>query len=104
MDAPTPLHFQRCAACGSAVHPPRPMCPACGATELRFERSAGEGTVYSTTTVHAREGAYDVSLVDLDEGPRVMTTVDGGGVIGARVAGRVEDAEDGPRLVFGPAA
>ena len=104
MDAPTPLHFQRCAACRSAVHPPRPMCPVCGATDLAFEQSAGQGTVYAATIVHAREGAYDVSLVDLDEGFRVMTTVDGGGEIGARVSGRVEDAEDGPRLVFGPAS
>jgi len=102
MDAPTPLHFQRCTSCGAAVHPPRPMCPVCGSVALAFERSAGEGTVYSTTTVQAREGAYDVSLVDLDEGYRVMTTVAGGGVIGARVHGRVEDAEDGPRLVFDP--
>ncbi len=103
MDAPTPLHFHRCAACHAAVHPPRPMCPVCGSTDLAFERSTGEGTVYSTTTVCARDGAYDVSLVDLDEGYRVMSTVDGGGTIGARVRGRVEDAEDGPRLVFGPA-
>ena len=103
MDAPTPLHYQRCAISGTAIHPPRPMCPVCGSTDLVLEESAGEGTVYSTTTVHAREGAYDVSLVDLDEGYRVMTTVDGGGVIGERVRGRVEDAEDGPRLVFGAA-
>jgi uncharacterized OB-fold protein len=102
MDAPTPLHFQRCSSCGSAVHPPRPMCPVCGSVALAFEESAGEGTVYSSSTVHAREGAYDVSLVDLDEGYRVMTTVTGGGVIGARVHGRVEDADDGPRLVFDP--
>ena len=98
MDAPSPLHFQRCASCGSAVHPPRPLCPVCGSPELAFEQSAGRGTVYSTTTVHGREGRHDVSLVDLDEGPRVMTAVDGGGVIGARVRGRVEDG----RLVFGP--
>ncbi len=98
MDAPTPLHFQRCAACAAAVHPPRPMCPVCGSTELGWEESAGRGTVYSTTTVHTREEVYDVSLVDVDEGYRTMTTVEGGGVIGARVRGRVE----GGRLVFAP--
>jgi hypothetical protein len=102
MDAPSPLHFHRCAVCASAIHPPRPLCPVCGSTSLAFEQSAGAGTVYSTTTVHAREGSHDVSLVDLDEGYRVMTTVTGGGVIGARVRGRVEEAEDGPRLVFDP--
>lgn len=97
MDAPSPLHFHRCSACSSAIHPPRPLCPVCGATSLAFEESAGTGTVYSTSTVHAREGTHDVSLVDLDEGFRVMAPVDGGGRIGARVQGRVEDG----RLVFG---
>ncbi len=97
MDAPSPLHFQRCGGCGGAVHYPRVLCPGCGSTDLRWEESAGEGVVYSTTTVSTREGSYDVSLVDLDEGYRVMTTIAGGGVIGARVRGRVD--EEG-RLVF----
>jgi hypothetical protein len=97
MDAPSPLHFHRCSVCAAAVHPPRPLCPVCGSTALAFEESAGAGTVYSTTTVHAREGSHDVSLIDLDEGYRVMAPVDGGGAIGVRVQGRVE----GDRLVFG---
>ena len=66
--------------------------------ELEWRVSAGAGTVYATTTIRPRGGEpYDVSLVDLDERYRVMSTVDGGGVIGARVQGRVED----DRLVFG---
>lgn len=97
MDAPSPLHFQRCRSCGAAVHYPRVLCPLCGSTELGWERSAGEGTVYSTTTVFTRDGEYDVSLVDLDEGYRVMTTIAGGAEIGARVRGRVDDRG---RLVF----
>lgn len=35
------------------------------------------GVVYSTTTVHDREGAYNVCLVDLADGSRVMSTVVG---------------------------
>jgi len=97
MDAPSPLHYQRCASCAAAVHPPRPLCPVCGARELGWEESAGEGTVYSTSDVHAREETYNVSLVDLDEGYRVMSTVEVGVAIGTRVRGRVDD--DG-RLVF----
>ena len=98
MDAPSPLHFQRCGACRAAVHPPRLLCPVCGGRDLDWVESRGNGTVYSSSTVHTREERYDVSLVDLDEGYRVMSTVDGGGEIGARVQGRVDD--DG-RLVFG---
>jgi hypothetical protein len=71
-----------------------------GRAGLRGERGGGDRLLVLDR--HAREGAYDVSLVDLDEGYRVMTTVTGGGVIGARVRGRVEDADDGPRLVFDP--
>lgn len=38
--------------------------------------SAGRGTVYATTTVHRQgEPAYDVTLIDLDEGFRIMSRV-----------------------------
>jgi uncharacterized protein len=54
--------------------------------------SAGVGTVYATTTVHRRgEEPYDVSLVDLDEGFRMMSRVRGGAGIGARVRVAFED-------------
>jgi uncharacterized OB-fold protein len=40
--------------------------------------SAGRGAVYSTTVVHRPdEEPYNVCLVDLDEGVRVMGRVDG---------------------------
>jgi hypothetical protein len=45
--------------------------------------------VYSATTVHGREGAHGVCLIDLDEGLRVMAA--GAPEIGARVTLRVED-------------
>ena len=48
--------------------------------------SAGHGTVYATTTARPRDGEpYDVSLIDLDEGFRMMSRVAGGGRIGQRV-------------------
>ncbi len=99
MDAPSPLHYQRCGACDAAIHPPRPLCPRCGSRDLAFAESGGAGTVYSTSDVHTREETYNVSLVDLDEGYRVMSTVRVGVAIGTRVRGRVD--EEG-RLVFDP--
>lgn len=69
--------YQRCEDCGAAIHPHRVTCPVCGSRRLRDERSAGAGVVYSTTTVHAREGARNVVLVDLEEGFRVMSEVVG---------------------------
>ena len=89
MEAPSPLHFQRCGSCGAAVHPPRLLCPVDGGRELAWAESAGEGTVYSATTVHAREGAHGLCLVDLDEGYRVMAS--GAPAIGARVRLVVQD-------------
>ena len=71
---------------GNAVFPPR-----VGPYEWRV--SAGTGTVYATTTVRRRgEEPYDVSLIDLDEGFRIMSRVRGGGEIGVRVRVYFEDA------------
>ncbi len=89
MDAPSPLHFQRCGGCGSLLSYPRVLCPSCGSRDLGWEQSAGRGTVYSATTVHTREESYGVCLVDLDERVRVMAA--GAPEIGARVELRVEE-------------
>ena len=80
-------------AAGRPVFPPR--------AGLDWAESAGLGTVYATTSAHPRDGEpYDVSLIDLDEGFRMMSTVRGGGEIGMRV--RVA-FDDDARPVFEPA-
>lgn len=59
--------------------------PRVGPFEWRV--SAGRGTVYATTVAHRRDGeSYNIVLVDLDEGFRMMSTVVAGEPrIGARV-------------------
>jgi uncharacterized OB-fold protein len=70
------LLFQRCGVCDVAVFPPRLACPGCGGGELVAVASAGRGCVYSTTAVAVRDdGPYNVCLIDLDEGFRMMSTV-----------------------------
>jgi uncharacterized OB-fold protein len=69
--------YAQCDDCGASSFPPRGSCPACGSPDLWHVTSDGAGVVYSTTTVHRREGAHDVSLIDLDEGIRVMSEVVG---------------------------
>ncbi len=101
------LGFQRCGGCGAAVFYPRVLCPACGSTALGWEESAGRGTVYATTAVHRRDAdSCNVVLVDLDEGFRMMSRVEGVPAeeveIGARVELRVDRDEDGPVPVFVP--
>ena len=57
---------------------PRLTAPGTGATDLVWKVSKGMGTVYATTTLFPRGGnPYDVSLIDLDEGYRMMSRVEG---------------------------
>ncbi|HEV3002136.1 MAG TPA: zinc ribbon domain-containing protein [Solirubrobacteraceae bacterium] len=89
MDAPSPLHFQRCGGCRALLGYPRALCPRCGSRDLAWEQSSGRGVVYSATTVHAREGSHGVLLVDLAEGVRVMGA--GEAAIGAVVGATVDE-------------
>ena len=98
--------LQQCPQCQSHVFTPRELCPHCGASPLRWVRASGLGTVYSATTI-ARKldagGNYNVALIDLDEGVRMMSRV--GGVapeavaIGQRVRAQVVQ-QDGRCLVL----
>lgn len=99
------IAYQRCVPGGHAFFYPRVLCPECGSTDVVWEASAGLGTVYALTWVTQRDaGPYAVCLVDLDEGFRVMSTIVDGDpervAIGDRVRGRIESAEDEPRVVF----
>jgi uncharacterized OB-fold protein len=76
------------------------LCPVCGSRRLADERSEGHGVVYSTTTVHAREGRHNVALVDLDEGFRVMSAVVGVAPDDVRIGMDVRARDDGERIVF----
>ncbi len=74
------LELQQCDSCARHVFYPRLVCPHCGGTRLHWVAAGGEGTVYATTTVSRRPdqgGPYNVALVDLDEGVRMMSRVDG---------------------------
>lgn len=75
------------------VFHPRLVAPETGATDLEWRVSAGRGTVYSVTWIHPREARrYNVALIDLDEGFRMMSRVDADDVeIGMAVEVRFED-------------
>lgn len=63
--------------------------------------------MYSTTVVRKKDGDYNVCLVDLDEGPRMMSrviSVDPDAVrIGHRVRAQVQRTGEDALLVFAPA-
>lgn len=70
-----------CTACDTALWYPKVFCSACGSLAVEWRAASGMATVYSFSQVHRGEGAYrDVdsfvlALVDLDEGPRVLTNI-----------------------------
>ncbi|WP_076867140.1 Zn-ribbon domain-containing OB-fold protein [Bradyrhizobium mercantei] len=98
--------IQRCTGCGKHVYYPREACPHCDSTSLDWISPKGGGTVYAVTTVRrkpAEGGDINVSLVDLDEGVRLMGRIDnlapGAVSIGQRVNARVQ-VKDGKGLVL----
>jgi uncharacterized OB-fold protein len=76
------LRFQRCTACRAAQFPPSEICRSCLGFDLAWERSAGNGALYSWTVVRrpatpAFEVPYAPAIVDLDEGYQMMTNLIG---------------------------
>ena len=78
------LTFQRCAACGNAWLPPRDACPSCLLPEWAWEDARGSGRLVSWVVYHRAyrpdfedRVPYNVALVELDEGPRLITNVVG---------------------------
>lgn len=100
--------IQRCVLCDHAQFPPSVLCRACGAPAVSFVKASGHATVHSATTVRKRDGAYNVSIIELAEGPRMMSRVDGldpGSVeIGMPVVARVEASGETHIVVFHPKA
>ena len=99
--------IQRCTACGKAVYFPRELCPICGHLGLAWETPSGWGTVHAMTTVKRKPndgGDLNVSIVELDEGVRLMSRVDnlapGAVRIGLRVQARVLMHEGRGLVVF----
>ena len=101
--------IQRCTACSRHVYFPREVCPHCGALAPALVAPAGSGTVAAVTTLHRKAeqgGNYHVCLVDLDEGVRLMSRVEGlapeAVTIGLRVLARVQVTAGKGLVVFDP--
>ncbi len=103
--------IQRGKVTGKHVYFPRKVAPGTG-EDLEWVEASGFGTVYSATAIRQRPpaGARSIVLVDLDEGPRMMSRVDGIDALDVRIGMRVksrivaaEDADAGLMVVFEPA-
>jgi uncharacterized OB-fold protein len=76
------LLIKRCGACGRAHFYPRPFCPHCWSTDVAWEEASGRATLYTYSVVHRNDlppwperVPYVAAIVDLAEGPRMMTNV-----------------------------
>jgi uncharacterized protein len=104
------LGYQFSPSTQQVVFYPRLIAPKTGAADLEWRISKGLGTVHATTVVHPQQGdPYNVCLVDVDEGFRMMSRVEAIEPaqvrIGMRVKFRVHTPTDGedPYPVFTPA-
>nr|WP_231626724.1 Zn-ribbon domain-containing OB-fold protein [Streptomyces apocyni] len=76
------LLLRRCAACARAHHYPREFCPHCWSEDVAWEAASGRATLYTWSVVHRNDlppfgtrTPYVAAVVDLAEGPRMMTEV-----------------------------
>jgi uncharacterized OB-fold protein len=103
------LAYQVCLDDNKPFFYPRLVAPGSGSTNLEWRVSKGLGTVYSTTAIHYKgEPPLNVAMIDLDEGFRMMSRVEGIDAmqvrIGIRVKFRVHPGDDkqAPYPVFTP--
>jgi len=101
--------IQRSRASVQYVFYPRTIAPGTGARDLEWVEASGLGTVYSTTVVRKKppEPSYNVALIDLAEGPRMMSRVEGIALdavqIGMAVRAKIVTQDGEPVVVFEPA-
>jgi uncharacterized OB-fold protein len=88
------LELQACDHCAHVRYPPAPVCPECLSEEAGWRPVGGRGTVLSWVTFHRKYfddhlPPYNSVAVQLDEGPIIVSQLQGpepeGSWIGARV-------------------
>lgn len=78
------LKMQKCGGCGHIRYPISHLCPECLSEEYDWQQLSGRGTVFSSVVFHQvyhaafkEEVPYNVSLIQLEEGPRMFSNVVG---------------------------
>jgi len=108
------LVLMRCRSCRAWRLPSRPRCPDCWSTDTEWARASGRGTLYSFGLMHQKVPGfedhvpYNFAVVELEEGPRIVTNIVGVPDAGLRcdmpVTAVFDDvAEDATLVRFTPA-
>jgi hypothetical protein len=72
-----------CVPCGAFFFYPRAACPSCLSGQIEWRRVSGRGRLHTFTLVHRGPKGfplptpYVLAVVELDEGPRIMTNLVG---------------------------
>jgi len=76
------LVIQRCGACGEWQYYPRPFCKVCWSDDVSWQEASGRATLYTFSIVRQNDlppfndrVPYVAAIVDLAEGPRMITEV-----------------------------
>lgn len=76
------LKFQRCDDCQHAWLPAREECPRCLGAGMTWTPASGRGRIISWVVYHTAlhpsfkdRLPYNVAIVELDEGPRLITNI-----------------------------
>jgi uncharacterized protein len=76
------LLIRSCNDCQAVHHYPRPFCPSCWSESVEWIESIGKATLYTWSTVFFNDMypfserlPYVAAVVELAEGPRLMTNV-----------------------------
>jgi uncharacterized OB-fold protein len=103
------FRIQRSRTTGRYLFYPRVAEPLTGSTDLEWVEASGQGIVYSTTVIRQKPPAtnYNLALIDLAEGPRMMSRVVGiapeAVKIGMSVNARIIRENELGLVVFEPA-
>ena len=99
--------IQRSKSTGAYVFYPRAIAPGTGAADLEWVEASGKGVVYATTCNRYpadKGGDVNIALIDLAEGPRMMSRVEGVPPdqvkIGMAVKARIAKLNGEPAILF----
>ena len=98
--------IQRSRSSGAFFFYPRVLEPGTGKTDLEWIEVSGLGTVYATTVVRERppKSNYNVAIIALDEGPHMLSRVEGlqpeEVTIGLRVKAEIIPFDDKHAVIF----
>jgi uncharacterized OB-fold protein len=78
------LALPKCEDCQKFWFPPSRTCPHCLSANFSFQNVSGKGKIFSFVTFHrvyrpafSNDVPYVVALIELDEGPRLLSNIMG---------------------------